>query len=141
VSAESDFFDTNVILYLLSEDAAKADRALALLASGGTVSVQVLNEAASVARRKLDLDWDKIRELLGTVRSLCPVRALTVEVHELALRLAARYRLPFYDALIAASALEAGCTTLWSEDFQDGQVLDERLRICNPFPAGTAQRL
>lgn len=139
MSAESDFFDTNVILYLLSEDAAKADRALALLDSGGTVSVQVLNEAASVARRKLGLDWDEIGELLGTVRGLCPVRALTAEVHDLALRLAARYQLPFYDALIGASALDAGCTTLWSEDFQDGQVLDGRLRIRNPFSAGTAQ--
>jgi predicted nucleic acid-binding protein len=138
VSAESDFFDTNIILCLLSEDAAKADRALALLGAGGTVSVQVLNEAASVARRKRALDWDEIGALLGTVRGLCPVRALTVGVHELALRLAARYRLPFYDALIAASALDAGCTTLWSEDFQDGQVLDGRLRICNPFSAGTA---
>ncbi len=68
----------------------------------------------------------------STVRSLCPVRALTVEVHELALRLAARYQLPFYDAL------DADCTTLWSEDFQDGQVLDGRLRIRNPFSASTA---
>ncbi len=138
MSAESDFFDTNVILYLLSADEAKADRALGLLGLGGTVSVQVLNEAASVARRKLGLDWDEIGEFLGTVRGLCPVRALTVEVHELALRLAARYRLPIYDALIAASALEAGCTTLWSEDFQDGQVLDGQLRIRNPFSAGSA---
>lgn len=139
MNAPTDFFDTNVILYLLSADAAKADRALALLGSGGTISVQVLNEAASVARRKLRCDWAQVGELLGTVRALCPVRPLTIEVHDRALRLAARYGLPIYDALIAASALDAGCTTLWSEDFQDGQVLDDRLRVRNPFSTDSAQ--
>ncbi len=133
MNSQTDFFDTNVILYLLSKDEAKADRALALVGSGGTVSVQVLNEAASVARRKLGCDWRQVGELLGTVRGLCAVRPLTIHVHDQALRLAARYGLPIYDALIAASALDADCTTLWSEDFQDGQVLDERLLIRNPF--------
>jgi len=138
VSAETDFFDTNVILYLLSEDATKADQAEALLASRGTISVQVLSEFVSVARRKLDCDWVEVRDVLATVRALCPVRALTVEVHDLGLRLAERYGLPVYDAMIAASALDCGCTTLWSEDFQDGQVLDGRLRVRNPFAAAPA---
>ena len=67
------------------------------------------------------------------MRALCPVRPLTVEVHDRARALAARYGVPFYDALIAASALDAGCTTLWSEDFQDGQLLEDSVRIRNPF--------
>jgi predicted nucleic acid-binding protein len=66
---------------LLAADEAKADRALGPLGLGGTVRVQVLDEAASVARRKLGLDWDEIGALLGTVRGLCPVRALTVRLH------------------------------------------------------------
>ena len=53
MSAADVFFDTNVLLYLLSDDATKADRAESLLASGGTISVQVLNEFASVAAGKL----------------------------------------------------------------------------------------
>ena len=135
MSTETDFFDTNVILYLLSEDKTKADQAEALLASRGTISVQVLNEFVSVARRKLRCDWVEVRDILATVRTLCPVRPLTLEVHDLGLRLAERYGLPVYDAMIAASALDCGCTILWSEDFQDGQVLDGRLRVHNPFTA------
>lgn len=139
MSEEADFLDTNVILYLLSGDAAKADRTQALLEAGGTISVQVLNEFASVARRKLGCTWPEIGEILATVRALSRVRPLTVEVHDRARALAARYGLPFYDALIAASALEAGCTTLWSEDFQDGQLLEEGLRIRNPFATAATQ--
>ncbi|WP_295393141.1 PIN domain-containing protein [uncultured Thiodictyon sp.] len=135
MSAETDFFDTNVILYLLSEDAAKANRAEALLASGGSISVQVCNEFVSVARRKLGCDWAEVRDILSAVRALCSVRPLTVEVHDLGLRLAERHGLPVYDATIAASALDAGCSTLWSEDFQDGQIIDGRLLIRTPFAA------
>ncbi|UHD15903.1 PIN domain-containing protein [Thiocapsa bogorovii] len=133
MTTETDFFDTNVVLYLLSEDEIKANRAEALLAAGGTISVQVLNEFVSVARRKLGCDWAEVRDILETIRALCPVQPLTIEVHDLGLRLAERYGLAIYDAMIAASALDCGCTTLWSEDFQDGQILDGRLRVRNPF--------
>ena len=127
------FFDTNVTLYLLSADAAKADTAEALLAGGGQISVQVLNEFASVARRKLGLSWAEIRELLAQIRSVCAVHAVTTETHDRALEIADRYGLSIYDALIAAAALLAGCSTLYSEDLQDGQWLERKLRIRNPF--------
>jgi predicted nucleic acid-binding protein len=133
VTAETDFFDTNVVLNLLSEDETKANRVEALVAAGGTISVQVLNEFVSVARRKLGCDWAEVRDILETLSALCPVQPLTVEVHDLGLRLAERYGLPIYDAMIAARALDCGCTTLWSEDFQDGRTLDGRLRVRNPF--------
>jgi predicted nucleic acid-binding protein len=64
-----------------------------------------------------------------------PVHPLTVEIRETGLALAERYRLSIYDAMIAASALHADCDTLWSEDMQDGLVLDGRLRVVNPFHA------
>lgn len=73
------------------------------------------------------------------MRALCRVRPLTVEVHDRARALAARYEVPLYDSLIAASALDAGCTTLWSEGFQDGQLLEDRLPVRNPFAAGGSQ--
>ena len=60
-----DFFDTNVLLYLLSGDAAKADRAEALVRKGGRISVQVMNEAANVMRRKLRMSWRETREFLA----------------------------------------------------------------------------
>lgn len=126
------FFDSNVPLYLLTADDARAQRAEDLLAAGGVVSVQVLNEFAAVARRKYKAPWPRVQQSLQTLRAVCRVDALTVPVHERALLLAERYQVPVYDALIAASALEAGCALLYSEDFQHGQRLDGLL-VQNPF--------
>jgi predicted nucleic acid-binding protein len=127
------FFDTNVLVYLASGDVAKADRAEATLAKGGSISVQVLNELANVARRKMQMSWDETHAFLNMLRGLLTVHPLTVETHETGLRLAERYGLSLYDSMIAASALDAGCDTLWSEDMQHGMKLDEGLRIANPF--------
>jgi predicted nucleic acid-binding protein len=133
VSGGEDFFDTNVVLYLLSADTAKADRAEELLALGGTISVQVLNEFAAVASRKLLMSWAEIREVLAQIRAVCAVEPMTIETHDRALRVAERYGLSIYDALIVSAALLANCKTLHSEDMQDGQVVERQLTIRNPF--------
>src|ERR1700730_12060166 len=127
------FFDTNVLLYLASGDPAKADRAEKLIGAGGTISVQVLNEIANVARRKMAMSWTETRAFLSAMRGLLPVQPLTIEIHETGLALAKRYGLSTWDAMIAASALHADCDSLWSEDMQDCIELDDRLRIVNPF--------
>ena len=127
------FFDTNVLLYVVSDDIAKANSAEKLIAAGGVISVQVLNEVANVARRKMRLSWAETRAFLSMVRSLLTVEAIDVATHETGLALAERYGLSTFDAMIGASALHADCNTLWSEDMQHGLVLDERLRIVNPF--------
>jgi predicted nucleic acid-binding protein len=129
------FFDTNVLVYLASGDATKADRAEATIAAGGSISVQVLNEAANVARRKMRMSWRDMHAFLDTLRALLTVHPLTVEIHDAGLRLAERYGFSTYDAMIVASALDAGCDTLWSEDMQHGMALDEGLHIRNPFLA------
>jgi predicted nucleic acid-binding protein len=131
-----DFFDTNVLVYLASGDAAKADRAETTIAGGGAISVQVLNELANVARRKMRMSWDETHAFLNMLRGLLTVHPLTVETHETGLRLAERYGLSTYDSMIAASALHAGCNTLWSADLQHGMALAEGLRIVNPFRDG-----
>lgn len=128
----ADFFDTNVLLYLLSADAAKAERAEQLVAAGGIVSVQVLNEFAAVAARKLAMRIAEIKIVLSSVRALCTVKPLDVATHELGLDLAERYRYSVYDSLILAAALRADCSTIYSEDFRHGQKI-ERLTIVNPF--------
>jgi predicted nucleic acid-binding protein len=133
MAPEAHFFDTNVLLYLLSADARKADRAEALLAQGGTVSVQVLNEFLSVATRKARLPLSEAAEVLAAVRASCAVVPLTVGTHDRALDLLATHSLSVYDALIVAAALDAACTTLWTEDMQHGQLIDGRLRLRNPF--------
>jgi predicted nucleic acid-binding protein len=133
------FIDSNVVLYLLSDDARKADRAESLLAIQPVISVQVLNEVVSVARRKLRLDWTDTQELLDAVRAHCPVEPLTVETHATGMRIARELRLSFYDAMIAASALLAGCTVLYTEDMHDGLVIDKRLKLRNPFAPSTGR--
>jgi predicted nucleic acid-binding protein len=127
------FFDTNVLVYLASSDPTKASQAEAAVASGGTISVQVLNELTNVARRKMQLSWTDTHAFLSLVRDLLAVQAITVAIHETGLVLAERYRLSIYDAMIAASALDADCDTLWSEDMQDGLMIESRLRVSNPF--------
>jgi len=130
------FFDTNVLLYLVSGDPPKADRAEQLVADGGVISVQVLNEFAAVAAGKKGVQFAKIRESLSAFRALFAVVALDIETHELGLDIAERFRVSIYDSMIVAAALRAGCTTLYTEDLQHGQTI-ERLTIRNPF-AGSA---
>jgi len=127
------FFDTNVLLYLASGDPAKADRAERLVADGGTISVQILNEIANVARRKMRMSWKETNALLTMMRDLLPVVPVTVETHEIGIALAERHGFSIYDAMIAASAMLSDCNTLWSEDLQHNMVVNGRLRIVNPF--------
>jgi predicted nucleic acid-binding protein len=128
------FLDTNVLVYALGREDVRTPTADALLAAGGVVSVQVLNELASVARRKLRMPWPEVTAALADIRILCPDPVpTTVAVHDSALTLAARLGFNVYDALIVAAALEAKCNILYSEDLQDGQVIETRLTIRNPF--------
>jgi predicted nucleic acid-binding protein len=128
------FFDTNILLYAVAEADWRNDRAAALLQAGGMISTQVLNEFANVARRKLGWAWPDIAATLLDFRILCPEPLpIGVATHEAALGIAARHGLAFYDCLIIASALEAGCDTLLSEDMQDGRVIERNLTIRNPF--------
>jgi predicted nucleic acid-binding protein len=126
------FLDSNVVLYLLSGDAAKADRAQALLEAGGVVSVQVLNEVTSVCLRKLRMPWPEVDALLLAVKAACEVLPLTVASHEKAVDVAKRFQLSFYDANILATALISGAEVLLSEDMQSGMLIDGLL-IQNPF--------
>lgn len=127
------FIDTNVLLYLLSADAAKADRAEEVIQARGVVSVQVLNELASVATRKLKMPMVEVRQILDTIRAVCEVVPLTEETHVLGLDLAERYRLSVYDAMIVSAALLSSSATLWSEDLHHGLVVEQRMAVRNPF--------
>jgi len=132
------FFDTNVLVYVVGQKDERTATAEVLVANGGVVSVQVLNELASVSRRKLEMSWEEISDALAAIRVLCPSPVpLTIDTHDTGVRIAAKYGFQFYDALIAAAALEAECTTLYSEDFQDGQVIEGRLTVRNPFARET----
>jgi predicted nucleic acid-binding protein len=131
------FFDSSVLLYILSLPDSTPDPRSAiagdLLLKGGAISVQVLNEFANVARRKLKMDWEEIEQALTAISTLCgPVLPITVAMHEAGVRIAQRYQLQFYDSVIVAAALEAKVETLLTEDLQHGQVI-HGLTIRNPF--------
>jgi predicted nucleic acid-binding protein len=134
MSADKPFLDTNVLIYLLSDDVTKAERAESLLREGAVVSVQVLNEFVAVARRKTRLTMAQIREALAIIRSFCVVRPLDIETHERALVICERFGPSIYDSLIVAAAGLADCRQLLTEDMQDGQTIDG-VTIANPFRA------
>ena len=132
MAAAKVFIDSNVLLYLLSKDAKKANVAEAVLRGGGLISVQVLNEIANVAMKKLGMSWAEINEFVALLRSLCAVEPLTVETHDRGKVVAESYGLSVYDSMIVAAALLAGCTVLYSEDMKHGLLVDKQLRIADP---------
>lgn len=128
------FFDTSIVVYAVKGDDPRAATAEALLASGGIISVQVLNEFVAVASRKLRMEWKEIHEALAYIRELCGKKVVTttLDIHKSALGISQRYGYHIYDSLMVAAAHEMGCVTLYSEDMQHGQKIGS-LRIVNPF--------
>lgn len=127
------FFETNVLIYAFAKDDPRSQVAERLLAGGGVVGVQMLNEFVSIALRKLSMNWNEALEALSAIRLLCaPPAPLTLATHDMALQIARQHRYNIYDALVIAAALESSCSTLYSEDMHDGQMIDG-LTIHNPF--------
>lgn len=134
------FFDANALLYTVSADEAKANRASTLLIGGGVVSVQVLNEIALVSLRKFGATWEQTHALLEAVCANCQVESLTLRTHELGLQLAQRYQFRVYDAMIVSAALLSGADILYSEDLHDGLVVEKHLTVRNPFKRGAQSK-
>ena len=128
----SPFFDTNVLVYAFL-DVEKRGRALETLTQGGVISAQVLNEFTHVAHRKRRRSWPEIEVALTVIRDwFRDITPITSATHAAAFALARDHSLAFYDALILAAAIEAGCETLYSEDFQHGRRFGD-LTVVNPF--------
>lgn len=128
-----ELLDSNILVYAFTTDS-RANVAQTLLERGCFVSVQGLNEFANVARRKFGMPWQEVRIALDAIRTVCRgVLPIDTRTHEEGLRIAERYGCTIFDALVIAAALGAGCDILHSEDMHDGMVIDERLRIANPF--------
>lgn len=133
----SAFFDTNILVHA-QQAGAKGARANDLIAEGGVVSVQVLNELANVLRKKLRRDWRDVEAVLSDAKAaFTDALPLTIDTHDAAFALARDHGLSVYDALIVASALEAGCDTLYSEDMQHGRAFGQ-LTVRNPFLPSSA---
>nr|WP_249810978.1 PIN domain-containing protein [Bradyrhizobium sp. 149] len=124
--------DTNILVYA-QQTGTKATISRDLIDQGGTISVQVLNELANVLRKKQGISWRDIELVFDDIdNALDPAFALTAKISRAALALARDDGFAFYDALIVAAAIEAGCDTLYSEDMQHGRNVGG-LTIVNPF--------
>lgn len=133
----SGFLDSNILVYAFTNDP-RALRAQSLLADGCAISVQGLNEFTNVARRKLGMSWIDVRDALADIRKLCPtIYTIDLDTHDDAIRIAEQLGYGLYDSLIIATALRSRSKVLWSEDMRDGQVIDNKLRIMNPFRVAT----
>jgi predicted nucleic acid-binding protein len=128
----SAFLDTNILVYA-QETGTKAGISQNLVAQGGTISVQVLNELANVLRKKKGRSWSDIELVLDDIDNVFdPALPLTTKTNRAALALARDHGISFYDALIVAAAIEAGCDTLFTEDMQHGSTIGG-LAVVNPF--------
>lgn len=127
------FIDTNIVIYSLGEHSTKAHKAAPLFVDRPSISTQVLSETANVTTKRLGLAMPEVRKLIKTLHEICHIELITMATIEAALNVHERYKFSWYDSLIIATALEAGCTTLYSEDMQNDQVIEGRLKIVNPF--------
>ena len=126
------FIDTNVLIYVLDSDPAKAARSREVLQAGGVISVQTLNEITNVMRRKLSSSWPEVREFLELLKVFCEVADVTHADHQVGLEISERYGLQVFDSMLLATASRVGCTMMLSEGMQHDQLIGS-LRIKNPY--------
>jgi len=127
------FFDTNVLIYAFASNDRRTAVAESLLAQGGAVGVQNLNEFAAVASRNMKMPWREIQQALSAIRALCPSPVpVTIKTHEAAVKIVAKHHYPIYDALVIAAAIASSCAILYSEDLQHGQGIGG-VTVQNPF--------
>ncbi len=129
------FLDTNILIYCYSSsDAVKQSKAQNIANQANAfVSTQVLKEFTNVLYKKFKLNWQAISEALDELEKNFNVHTNTPISIKKACQIADRYSFSFYDSLIIAAALEADCVTLYSEDMQDGQLIENKLTIKNPL--------
>lgn len=127
------FIDSNVVIYAITQASSKAHLAAPLFVGLPSISTQVLSETANVASKRLGLKVSEIRRLVSWLESTCTVEIITPATVYKALDVRERYGFSWYDSVIIAAALAAGCQTLYSEDMQHGQLIDGHLSVINPF--------
>ena len=132
---DSIFLDTNVIVYLYSEDEPKKQSTVLNLfkETRCVTSTQVLNEFCSVCLRKFAMPANKVLQSIDEIVENCALSYIDMEVIQKALTLNNKYGYTYYDCLILASAVISGCQILYSEDMQHNQFIEGKLKIVNPF--------
>jgi predicted nucleic acid-binding protein len=131
------FLDTNILIYCYSVDEKeKQEKALWLLdkhSENSLISTQVINELSNILFKKFKLSYVEIENTILEIDNYIDIVNFTMTTQIKALKIKDKYRLQFYDSLIIATAMENNCTTLYSEDMQNGLVIENILTIVNPF--------
>jgi predicted nucleic acid-binding protein len=127
------FADTNIVIYAQGADANKAQPAIAILEASPVISTQVVTETISALNRKYGFTLKEAHEVAASLLDLCEVVPVTADTIREAIRLSARYQFSHWDSIIVAAASIANCKTLFSEDLQHNQLIEDHLKIVNPF--------
>jgi predicted nucleic acid-binding protein len=131
------FLDTNILIYCYSVDETdKQEVALRLLdkySESSLISTQVINELSNILFKKFKLSSIEIENTILEIDNYTNIVNFTLTTQLKALKIKDKYKLQFYDSLIIATAIENKCTILYSEDMQNGLIVESVLTIVNPF--------
>lgn len=132
------FIDSNILIYAFAREgdlSHKKQMAVDLLSQRPILSTQIINECSNVFRRKFNWTYPEIRETFEFVLKISTVVNVSVATIQQAWLIGEKYGYSYFDSLVLASALESHCDVLYSEDMQDGQLIESCLKIVNPFKA------
>lgn len=129
------FVDTNILIYLYSTEIAKQQRIISLLKSENTfcTSIHVIMEFCHILIKKLHYTRPAISLAIRDFQTNFEIAGIGLETIEKALFIQEKYRYAFFDSLVLATALMADCTAVYSEDMQHEQLIEEQVKIVNPF--------
>ena len=135
---EKVFFDSNILVYVVDDsEPEKQKKAIELITKSieeknGMISTQSLQEFYNVSTKKLKCDVDKAREYTRNFSESFDVTQISVSLILAAIDVSIKHKLSFWDSLIVAAARESASVVLYSEDLNDGEIIDG-IKVCNPF--------
>ncbi len=127
------FIDSNVILYFFTDDIAKKEKVIDLFSQNPIISIQVINEVSNILIKKYKLAPIETKKEIEFLSEFVTLYLITINTVYKALDIRDKYKFSYFDSLIIASALENNCNVLYTEDMQDGQLIENKLKIVNPF--------
>ncbi|OHD14277.1 MAG: hypothetical protein A2086_09595 [Spirochaetes bacterium GWD1_27_9] len=127
------FIDSNIIIYSLGKEIDKKNISNSLINENPIISVQVINEVINICLKKLKLSKDESFDIGRFLIKRCVVSSIEITSIKFAMSISKSYQLSYWDSLIIASALENDCSILYSEDMQHNQIVENKLKIVNPF--------
>ncbi len=129
------FLDTNLLIYLYSEDEPEKRRTVLnlIIENEAIISTQVVNELSNVLYKKFKLNSDKVLEVIEEIQRNVYISDVNMETIKYAHFIKNKYKYSYFDSLMISSALENKCDILFTEDMQNNQLIENVLKLKNPF--------